>query len=379
MGHGANAKEAVYTLLAERLKNAPVGTPINDELMDILHHLYTESEAMVGGKFPMAPMKLEQIVSSTGIGQDELEKTLQSMIHKGLVLNIPTPDGTVYMLSPMMIGFFEFTFNRVKKPDYVELKQLAEQFDKYLNNPEVRNALFGGDTTQFRTLVYENVIPHAVQTQVMTYEKASEVIRQAGYGAIALCTCRHKASHLGKECEINAPMDVCTTLGNVARMSVAKGWAREATVDELLEVLDRTHKLGLVHLCDNVLNEPAFICHCCSCCCEVLGSIKEYGISAAHPSNFLPALDAGSCDKCGICAKKCPIDAIKMANVGDGVKMPEVNNEICIGCGVCASACPKGSLTMTQRTAFYVPPENKMEQLKRIAGEKGKAVVTSGK
>jgi len=123
MGHGANAKEAVYMLLAERLKNNPVGTPINEELMEILHHLYTESEAMVGGKLPMAPMKLEEIVSSTGIEKDELENTLQSMIHKGLVLNIPTPDGTVYLLSPMMVGFFEYTFLRVNKPDYVEIKK----------------------------------------------------------------------------------------------------------------------------------------------------------------------------------------------------------------------------------------------------------------
>ena len=64
MGHGANAKEAAYMLLAERLNKNPVGTPINEELMEILHHLYTQSEAMAGGKFPMAPMKLEQIVSS---------------------------------------------------------------------------------------------------------------------------------------------------------------------------------------------------------------------------------------------------------------------------------------------------------------------------
>lgn len=370
MGHGASAKEAVYMLLAERLKMHPLGTSINEDLMEILHHLYTESEAMVGGKFPMAPMKLEQMVSSTGIAKDELERTIQSMIHEGLVLNIPTPDGTIYMLSPMMIGFFEFTFKRLNKPDYVELKKLAEQFDKYLSNPKIRSELYGSDTKQFRTLVYENVMPFAVQTEVMTYEKASEIIRQAGYGAISLCTCRHKASHLGKECEINAPMDVCTTLGIHAQMAVKKGWAREATVDEMLEVLDRTQKLGLVHLCDNVLNQPAFICHCCSCCCEVLGTIKKFGISSAHHSNFIPALDLDSCVKCGICAKKCPIDAIKITDDGKGSKIPDVNKEICIGCGVCASNCPKGSLTMMQRTDLYVPPENKTEQLKRIAKEK---------
>lgn len=129
MGHGANAKEAVYMLLAERLKRNPVGTPINEGLMEILYHLYTESEAMVGGKFPMAPMKLEQIAISTGVEKYELERTLQGMVHKGLVLDIPTLDGTIYMLSPMMVGFFEYTFIRMDKPDYVEIKKLAEQFD----------------------------------------------------------------------------------------------------------------------------------------------------------------------------------------------------------------------------------------------------------
>lgn len=372
MGHGASAKEAVYMLLAERLRMHPLGTPINEDLMEILHHLYTESEAMVGGKFSMAPMKLEQIASSTGITKDELERTLQSMIHKGLVLNIPTPDETIYMLSPMMVGFFEFTFNRVNKPDYVEMKKLAEQFDKYFNNPEVRSELYGSNTKQFRTLVYENVVPFAVQTEVMTYEKASGIIRQAGYGAISLCTCRHKASHLGKVCEINAPMDVCTVLGIHAQMAVKKGWAREATVDELLEVLDRTQKLGMVHLCDNVFNQPAFLCHCCSCCCEVLGTIKKFGISSTHPSNFIPALDSDNCVKCGICAKKCPIDVIKMTDTENGSKIPDINKQICIGCGVCVSNCQKGSLTMTQRTDLYIPPENKIEQLKRIASEKGK-------
>ena len=78
MGHGANAKEAAYMLLAERLNKTPVGAPINEELMEILHHLYSESEAIVGSKFPMAPMKFEQIANITGIENDELENTLNS-------------------------------------------------------------------------------------------------------------------------------------------------------------------------------------------------------------------------------------------------------------------------------------------------------------
>ena len=58
MGYLGDAKEAVYLALGELLNKIPVGTPINETLMEILYRLYTESEAMVGSKFPFVPMKL---------------------------------------------------------------------------------------------------------------------------------------------------------------------------------------------------------------------------------------------------------------------------------------------------------------------------------
>jgi len=372
MGHGANAKEAVYMLLAERLNKNPVGTPVNEALMEILHRLYTESEAMVGSKFSATPLPLEQIAGITGMQEDELQKTLGSMVHKGLVLGLPTPNGMVYMLSPMVIGFFEFTFLRMDQPDFVNIKEMAELFDKYLNNSEVRNELYGSDPSLFRSLVYEKVIPLAVQTEVLMYEKASEIIRQAGYWAIGLCTCRHKASHRGKTCEANMPIESETLLGDMARLAVHLGWARETTMDEMLKLLEQAEKLGVVHVVDNVLNQPAFICNCCSCCCELIETIKKFGISSTQPSNFIPVLDMDSCVGCGICAKKCPIDAIAMRETGSGAEVPEVNEQICLGCGICASKCPQDSLTMSRRTVLYVPPENSMDLQMRIAKAGGK-------
>ncbi|MHB8158310.1 MAG: (Fe-S)-binding protein, partial [Desulfocucumaceae bacterium] len=72
MGHLINAKDEVYRILAERLHKNPVGAPLNETLMDILHRLYTETEALVGSKFPLLPMTLEQIVDLTGIKAAEL-------------------------------------------------------------------------------------------------------------------------------------------------------------------------------------------------------------------------------------------------------------------------------------------------------------------
>lgn len=61
-----------------------------------------------------------------------------------------------------------------------------------------------------------------------------------------------------------------------------------------------------------------------------------------------------------------------MHDVGGGDMGPEVNRLRCIGCGVYASVCPNGALSMSRRPVLHVPPENKMEQLTRIAKEKGR-------
>lgn len=368
MGHVVNNKDQVYRLLAERLNRNPVGAPINDTLMTILHRLYTETEAMVGSKFPLLPLSLEQIANITGIKGNELKPILDGMAEKGLVLDIPRKDTFYYMLAPMVVGFFEYTFMRAQ--DSAKLKDLAELFQTYFNNKEVRDEFSGNGTNMFRTLVYESLIPVAVETEVLTYERASEIIRQSGGGAISICPCRHKASHLGKSC--GAPLEVCTSLGSAAEWIIRRGLGKPATVDELLQVLDHTEKLGLVHNCDNVLNKPAYICHCCGCCCVILTGKNETGKCATHPSNFTPELKTEICSGCGICAERCHVKAIKMQSAESSSEVPVVNKEVCIGCGVCTSACPSGSLTMSRSFDLYVPPDNAKEKFSRIAKEKGR-------
>ena len=368
MGHLTHDKDEVYRLLAERLSRSPEGVIINETLMAILHRLYTESEAAVGSKFSLLPMTLEQIVGITGISADQLKVILDGMANKGLILDIPRKNTFYYMLAPMVLGFFEYTFMRVR--DDINMKDLAELFQTYFNNKEVRAEISGIDTKMMRTLVYESLIPVALETEVLTYERASEIIRQSGGGAISICPCRHKATHLGKAC--GAPLEVCTSLGSAAEWVIRRGMGKPATVDDLLRVLDETEKLGLVHNCDNVLNEPAYICHCCGCCCVILTGIKEFGISATHPSNFIPSLETETCLGCGTCADSCHIRAIIMHNEGNGTEAPIVNKEICIGCGVCVSTCPNDALKMIRRPVLHVPPENRKEKLLRFAREKGR-------
>lgn len=364
-----NAKEEVYRALAERLNKNPVGAPVNETLMEILHRLYTESEALTGSKFPLLPVTLEKMAAATGIKEEELKKTLDGMAAKGLVVDWPRRDGIYYMLAPMVVGFFEYTFMRVR--DELNMKELAELFEIYFKREGVNEEIFGSGTKMFKTLVYESLIPAAVETEVLSYEKASEVIRESGGGSLSMCACRHKASHLGKACD--APVeDVCTSLGNSSKWLIQRGLGKPASVDDLLRVLDRTERLGLVHMGDNVLKKPVMICHCCGCCCGLLRAINESGIMSVHPSNFIPSLDADLCAGCGECAGGCHIQAVTMAESGNGAEMPVVKKDLCIGCGVCAAKCPTGALTMSRRSTLHVPPPDKMTQFMKIAMEKGR-------
>jgi len=368
MGHLINAKEEIYQALAERLSKAPESAMINEEFLAILHSLYTEAEAELGSKFPLIPITLNKISTITGIKEDELRIILDNMSNKGLVLDIPRKDVMYYMLAPMVVGFFEYTFMRTG--DQVKLKELAELFESYFNSAGGLTAIAGVDIKVMRTLVCENVIPIAVETEVLDYEKASEIIRESGGGSISMCSCRHQASHLGTACD--APQEVCISLGEAAKWIVSKGMGKSATVPELLKVLEQTRELGLVHLCDNVMNKPTYICSCCGCCCHILKGINEQKIFAAHPSNFIPSLETEKCAGCGICVDKCQIHAIRMADQGNGIEVPVVNNEICIGCGVCAAACSTGSLTMSRRLVLHIPPKNVREKLTRMAMEKAR-------
>lgn len=365
MGHLANAKEEVYFALAERLNQNPVGAPVNQSLMEILHRLYTAAEAELGSKFPLLPMTLDSISGATGMGREKLEKMLEKMSGKGLVVDVTRREETYYMLAPMVVGFFEYTFMRVR--DEINMKEMAELFNAYFASPGVRDEIFGAPTKMFKTLVYEKIIPALVETEVLSYERASEIIRQSGGGALTICSCRHKASHLGTVCD--APREVCTSLGDAANWVVRKGLGRPATVDELLRVLDLSEQHGLVHLGDNVVKKPAYICNCCSCCCGVLQTISKGKIMSVNPGNFIPEADAELCEDCGICVQRCPVKAIR---INDDLEMPAIDEKLCIGCGVCAAGCPTGALRMARRPVPNPPPENKKEQMLAIAREKGK-------
>ncbi|MBC9785583.1 4Fe-4S binding protein [Heliobacterium chlorum] len=369
MGHLGIGKEEVFKALARRLDKNPVGAPMNETLMQILYRMYEEKEARIASQFPQGFTTADKLSLLTGFSEEDIVIQLNHMADKGLVIDIPRKGRTLYSLTPLVIGFFEYTFMRVT--DKLPMKDLAELFEKYHHEKGVSEEFFGADTKMFQTWTYESLMPEEVETEVLDYEKASAMIRDAGGGSLTMCYCRHQALHRGTVCD--APIhDVCMSLGNASEWLVRRGFARPASVDEMLRVLEQTEALGLVHLADNVQKNPAYLCHCCGCCCGVLRSINEHDVFSVHRSNFIPEIALERCNGCGACVKRCHIHAIKVAECDVNGKKAIIDTSRCIGCGACVKGCNKRAIRLVRRDQIYIPPKDKREQMTRIAREKGK-------
>ncbi len=373
MGHIANAKSSLVPLI-DRLNKYPIGLVDNEILRELLSLLFDEKEAFVGSKFPLEEATLSELGKATKMNADELLPVLESMADKGLIMDMPYGEEIYYLLMPGVIGFFEFTFMKHRKD--IPVEKVAGLMTKYFHDdPQHGQAKeFLGTKNQLtRSLVYEEHIP--VNSEVVSYESAREIIKNSNFGAAGMCYCRHKKEHEGKTCRKGAPVEnVCISLGNGARFLSRRGFAQQKSKEELLEIIDMAHHRHLTHLTDNIRNKPTFICNCCSCCCEIMAGVQMGYFDGVAKTSYIATIDPELCDYCGECFTACNVGAIGLKRSNDGKekekRVSEVKQEICLGCGACISACEKGSISLTLRENYVRPKKNKRDLFKSVLIEK---------
>ena len=369
MGHQHQGKDTLVPLI-DRLNKYPIGLFDNDKLRRILELLFSPEEAMVASRFPLQEATVAELCRTTRMPEARLLPVLDGMADKGLVMDLPYNGTTYYLLMPGLIGFFEFTF--MKQRADLPVEELAKLMTEYLyDDPEQGQGreFFGSKTPLTRSLTYEEHIP--VSSVVTSYESAREIVRQADFGAIGMCYCRHKKQHLNQSCEKGAPVDgICISLGTAARFMARRGFAEERSAGELLAVLDRARELHLTHITDNIRHKPSFICNCCSCCCELLGGIRQGFVHGVAKAGFMAAVDPSTCIGCGLCAKACNIAALEMTTAaGSRKRAVAVRADMCLGCGACIGTCPTGALSLAA-VSRPLPPEKKKDLFVRILKEK---------
>jgi len=369
MGHHVGSKSSIVPLI-DRLNKYPIGLVDSEKLREILSLLFDEREAFVASRFPLEEATLHELVQLTKFPAEELLPLLDRMADKGLVMDMPYGGEGYYLLLPGLIGFFEFTFmkNRTDLP----LERLAQLMREYLEESQSAE-FFGSKTPLTRSLLYEEHIP--VSSEVTSYDRAREIIREAGFGAVGMCYCRHKKEHLDENCAKGAPVDgICISLGSAARFMARRGFAEEKSVDELLAVLETARGLNLTHITDNIRHKPSFICNCCSCCCELLAGVQMGYHNGVAKTGFRAVIDKNLCNYCGACLCACNVKAIALPK---GVQFEQksdryavVAEDICLGCGACVSSCKQGALSMAPATNRDLPPLKRKELYMRILKEK---------
>jgi Na+-translocating ferredoxin:NAD+ oxidoreductase RNF subunit RnfB len=373
MGHMTG--KDLYRQLGSRLDQAPMRTPWTPILRELLEALYSPAEAELVCRLPFRPSTLARIARLSGENEPQLHVMLERLCAKGLVLDIWNGREYQYMVSPIVIGFFEFTMMRTG-PD-LPMVRWAELFQRYMFSEKDFLAANFGDGQQvsvMRALPHEEALGEHVE--ILAYEQAAALIEEQSDFSLGLCSCRHEKHHLG-HAPCRTPMTTCTSMGAGARFLIRNGFARPMEKQEMRDILARSRDQGLTLSTDNVRRDAGFICHCCGCCCNLLRGVRETGYPGILvTSGFVATVTAALCTGCGLCAKACPIAAVRIEPESSTDKTASVSKmarvgSICLGCGVCALQCPTGALQLQPRARKVLHPEDSFERVLLQSLERG--------
>ena len=366
MGHLVG--KDVYRELGRKVDGLSARAPWSDKLRALLAELYSEEDARLVAAMPWGFSRLGRLERVTGIPRAQLERQLESLCPRGLVMDVHVGGDYLYAPSPMVIGIFEFTMMRTG--ERLPVERWAHLFADYLEEGGLYRANFGHgeQVSLMRAVPHDGSIAAEDYVEVLDYEKAAAIVDGHHRFAIGICSCRHEHEHAGgRHCK--APLETCSTFGETTvDFMVRNGLAREVSKAEMFDNLARSRELGLVLNADNVQRNVTFMCHCCGCCCNVLRGISRHGYpNAVVTSNYIAEPDVEKCTGCGNCSRDCPIAAID--RVPDEQPRfrkfgrPAVRRDLCIGCGVCTLRCKAGAMKLHKREQRVLHPETTFERI----------------
>lgn len=349
----------IYKKLAEHLNKTPGGFPPTESGVEIriLKQLFTIEEAELALSLILMPETAEAIATRINRGVDEIEPMLLGMGQKGLIIHQHRNGVDTFMLAQFVIGIWEYQVNRLTP-------ELIKDFNEYV--PHLSGDWFKQKTNQFRIVPVGKSV--TTELNIMDYEQVEHIIRSQSKILVAPCICRKEHGMAGKGC--GKLMEACLIFGSGAYMYEKRGIGRTISQEEALDIVKEAVKQGLVPEPTNAQN-PANICLCCDCCCQILKNIKALDAPAkVVRSNFQARVDEEECTGCQACEEICPMDAIEMD--ADTITA-QVNLERCIGCGLCVTACQFDAMALEDKkeTEKIEPPAKLIETYMKILQEKG--------
>jgi NAD-dependent dihydropyrimidine dehydrogenase PreA subunit len=326
---------SIYQQLRAHLDKLPGGfrATTNNADIRLLEYLFTQEEAILATKLTLRRETALQIADRLNKPKEKIEKLLNIMAEKGLILSVEDDNTIKYQAVPWMVGIWEFQVNRYSD-------KLVQLFNEYYQSRLPAKESESQTEMELRTIPVNESI--GTPLTIIPYEEIMKLVDAHNKFAVAHCVCRTHAKKQGRRCD--APMETCLTFGDVADFYTRTDRARAITKEEVKAILEKADKANLV-LNPSNSKFASFICCCCGDCCLFLGSLKSYPKPAeVVASSFTVDYDSDACIGCNVCLDRCQMSAITFNE-----SIVSVNKDNCIGCGLCVSTCPTHALKLLRK------------------------------
>jgi Na+-translocating ferredoxin:NAD+ oxidoreductase subunit B len=363
----------IYDKFISWLKNSWYGVPDSNVLLLYVAARYTPEEAAFLTGMPFAPKTLDELSDLTKTGTDVLRARLDALAARGLVYRQVKDNSPRYHLNDIFFVYRTFGW-----PGH------ADEYNRAVG-PLQHKYITGGLMSPWQAVKEKGlrVLPVEATIEdsrgVLPYEEVRKILDKVEYFTVSHCPCRH-ANNLDPDSpDCQYPTEVCLHFDKLGHYIVENGLGREITRQETEEILKRSAELGLIHGISNQQEKPDTICNCCRDCCIWFMAMKKYGHGASlTPSNFAVVTNDETCTGCGLCVKRCSMEALRMEDApasrgrkttvidqqgkekqltNKTGKVSRVNTGLCIGCGVCAYKCPAKSLILVRNEINHHPPQ----------------------
>jgi len=331
--------------------------PGSQNLIKYLKILFKPEEGELLLEF-LKPATCAQVAKKLNVDEKTLAKKLTELKRRRLLFH----KDNEYLFHMAMHGFFA-RIAKAKKEDIPE--GFWKAWDDFM--PEVEKKTITRSIKVAKEVpvggIMSRIIPARLAIDANPNIKAEDILPEEDIHAllrmkgsreiiaVSDCDCRIRAH----KCE--RPTLNCFEFGKYAEFNLNQSSSLKViSVEEAIAISDEAERAGLLKSGGISERNGGVLCHCCDCCCNVMGATIRYGVAhqLRNPSRYRASVEPESCIGCQNCVERCFFGAVEMKKVPGAKKLKAfINEEKCMGCGLCVTGCEEKALSFN----LVKPPE----------------------